>query len=313
MRRGWRPSLALVLGGALAGTLVLSLLGLIALRHLGPILGFRAAAIMLAFLIGIFTLVPWLLMLRLLLRPVRALADYAGQVRARPGHLPGTPDHFGTRELHEMGRSVMDMAAALRAREASVRSFADHVTHEVKGPVAVIRAATELLGDGGLSATDRALVAQIDTAAGRIEAQLAALHRVTAAREADHRGTTTLADLTLETSLSVTLDGADVTLPMTSDGLTAVLDNLLANATAHGATSVLLRATPTTLIVADDGPGVSEGNRARIFQPFFTTRRETGGTGMGLAIITALLRATGGTIALEAGDRGATFRIDWPG
>ena len=315
MSRRWRPALALVLGGALAGTLVLSLLGLIALRYLGPVMGFREAAATLALAIGSLTLIPWLLMLRLLLRPVRSLSVYAAQVRARPGHLPAAPDHFGTKELHEMGRSVIDMAATLQAREISVRGFADHVTHEVKGPVAAIRAAAELLSDGDLPEADRALVAQIDSAVRRIEEQLAALNRVTAARQADHRGVTRLADVSLDASLSVTVEGGDVPLPMTPEGVTAVLDHLISNAAAHGAGNVEVRAERrdgTILTVADDGPGISDGNRARIFEPFFTTRRDTGGTGMGLPIVAALLRATGGTIALQRADDGATFRIHWP-
>ena len=49
--------------------------------------------------------------------------------------------------------------------------------------------------------------------------------------------------------------------------------------------------------VADDGPGISTGNAAQVFEPFFTTRRDMGGTGMGLAIVQTLLLAHGGQIA----------------
>lgn len=73
MTRRWRPSLAFVLGGALAGTLALSFAGLVALRYLGPAIGFRHAAILLAVAITLATaLVGWLLV-RLLLRPILAL------------------------------------------------------------------------------------------------------------------------------------------------------------------------------------------------------------------------------------------------
>lgn len=315
MKRRWRPSLALVLGGALAGTLMLSLLGLIVLRYLGPAIGFKEAAALLALAIGALTLIPWVLMMRLLLRPVRALSEYAGQVRTHPGQLPPAPSHYGTRELRDMGRSVMDMAATLQARETSVRSFADHVTHEVKGPVAAIRAASELLSDGALDPADRKLVDQIDTAAQRIEDQLAALARVTAAREADHRGTTRLDALPLDTSLEVEVRGGNIDIPLAREGLMAVLDHMLANAADHGARQVTLsvrQGDGVTLTITDDGRGISAGNRDRVFQPFFTTRRDSGGTGMGLAIVSALLRANGGGIMLDPNGDGATFHLRWP-
>ena len=51
--------------------------------------------------------------------------------------------------------------------------------------------------------------------------------------------------------------------------------------------------------VSDDGPGISSGNKAQVFEPFFTTRRDSGGTGMGLAIVQTLLLAHGARITLE--------------
>ncbi|MQW88692.1 hypothetical protein GHJ82_18000 [Sinorhizobium saheli] len=58
---------------------------------------------------------------------------------------------------------------------------------------------------------------------------------------------------------------------------------------------------------------IPEGNRALIFQPFFSTRRDSGGTGMGLAITQAMLASHGGTIRLlETGGSGASFEISLP-
>ena len=64
------------------------------------------------------------------------------------------------------------------------------------------------------------------------------------------------------------------------------------------------------LDVADDGRGVSAANRERIFEHFFTTRREQGGTGLGLGIVRALLAAHGGRIELaDAAAPGTVFRL----
>ena len=72
------------------------------------------------------------------------------------------------------------------------------------------------------------------------------------------------------------------------------------------ATSVL------ELSVEDDGPGVSAANRERIFTPFFTTARERGGTGMGLAVVSSLVQAHDGSLSLEPSAQGARFVITLP-
>jgi len=311
----WRPSLALVLGGGLAGTLVLSLLGLVALRYLGPEIGFRRAAVLLALLIGLATAILGYLLIRLLMRPVRALAGYAGAVRSGRPTLP--PQQFGTQELGQLGAAVLDMSETLQRREASVRGFADHVTHELKTPVTAIRAAAELLQDSpDIGETDARLLHQIMGATGQMQAQLEALNQVTAARAPDHHGMCNLADLLpgLRSgfpALKLETDGQDIPLPLAGTGLALVLHHLLDNAGHHGAARVTLKATPGQLWVTDDGPGISPGNRTRIFAPFFTTRRESGGTGMGLAIVASLLAAHGHRIALEdaEGDRGQGARF----
>jgi two-component system, OmpR family, sensor kinase len=306
----------MVLGGALAATLALSFAGLVALRYLGPVTGFRYAAIGLAFAIGAATALLGWLMARLLLRPVTTLSEQAAALRRDPQHAIAPLTQYGTRELRDLAEGIAATAAALQNREAQVRSFTDHVTHELKTPVTAIKAAAELLSDGPLQPSDQRLVAQILGATDQLQTQLDALRRVTAARQPGHHGTCRLSDLDLQAEhpgLEVRLSGADVALPLAASGLRIVLGHLLGNAAQHGATRVDLTAAPlggtTVLTVADNGTGISPGNRDRIFQPFFTTTRETGGTGMGLTICANLLAAHGATIALLPSDNGARFAM----
>lgn len=323
MRRKWRPSLAFVLGGALCGTLLLSFSGLVAFRFLGPELGYRNAALLLALVITAATAVLGWLLVRLLLRPISALERFATQAVGHPAEPLSPPSQFGTRELGTTAQSVIDMADTLRNRESSIRSFSDHVTHELKTPVATLRAATELLRDDAtLSGENLRLVDQIGSAADQLEQQIDAMRQVARAREARHAGTTTLNGLRDGLrhdfpALDLRIDGGDVDIPIGPKGLLVVLRQLLSNAIEHGGKVVDLSAKhqdeKVVLLVRDDGQGISPGNAARVFDPFFTTKRDQGGTGMGLAIVRNTLRAHSADVSLHPASEGASFSICFEG
>jgi signal transduction histidine kinase len=57
---------------------------------------------------------------------------------------------------------------------------------------------------------------------------------------------------------------------------------------------------------------VPEADRERLFEPFFTSRRSEGGTGLGLPIARSLLAASGGTLELVESARGAAFQVTLP-
>ncbi|WP_166415790.1 sensor histidine kinase [Cochlodiniinecator piscidefendens] len=316
MMRSWRPSLILVLAGGLAGTLALSLAGIVALRYLGPEIGFRNAAIVLGLIITAATsLLGWLL-LRLLLRPILALQRYAAAVSFDSTSDAEVPAHFGTHELHQTSQNIIEMAETLRDREMTIRSFTDHVTHEIKTPVAAIKAAVELLEDGGkLSAEDLRIAREIDGAQNQIQSQLNALRAVAQARETRYIGICSLADLPRDIggTVSLSLDGAHIKIPLSCDGLNIVLRQLIQNAAEHGASQILLRAEELTdeirVCIIDNGYGVSHGNADRIFDPFFTTKREDGGTGMGLSIARNIIAAHHGKIFNIPYSDGAYFTI----
>ena len=228
----WRPALWMVLGGALVATLALSYAGLVALRYLGPEMGFRYAAVVLALGIGAATSLLGGLLVRLLLRPISTLSEQAAALRQDPQHILTPLPHYGTRELRDLADGITAMAAALQNREASIRSFTDHVTHELKTPVTAIRAAAELLSDGTLSPPDQRLLGQIIGATGQMQMQLDALRRVTAAREPGHHGTSRLSDLLADlradhADLALTVTGPDEDIPLAASGLRIVLGHLL--------------------------------------------------------------------------------------
>lgn len=311
----WRPSLAFVLGGALAGTLTIALLGLVLLRYLGPEIGFRNAATLIAIAIGLLTAVCAWLLVRLLLRPIKHLAQYAGDVR-RGDQEASPPRRFGTHEIRGMAASVIDMAEAFKTREATIRSYSDHITHELKNPVSTVIAASELLQDSDLTDADRNLVDQVENAAKQMNEQLDALRRVVRAREADYRGQSSLSDVLPSLrgkygNLEIDGLGQNESVPISADGFLLILDHMVSNADAHGATKVRIRAAPQSIEIRDNGQGIAEGDLDRIFEPLYTTRRDAGGTGMGLAIVRSILSAHGGVIEIVPDEDGAVFKIDF--
>lgn len=88
--------------------------------------------------------------------------------------------------------------------------------------------------------------------------------------------------------------------------------NLVENASKSGATEVVVSARVVTddeieLTVQDNGPGVPDEQRERIFNPFFTTREVGEGTGLGLFLCRKTLLASGGSIVLARSEFGARF------
>ncbi|MFJ6074156.1 ATP-binding protein [Streptomyces sp. NPDC093065] len=122
--------------------------------------------------------------------------------------------------------------------------------------------------------------------------------------------------------LTVTAGPEEVRLRLDPQRIRQVLDNLLANAAVHTPpgteVSVTVSATPgaARVSVADTGPGVPAADRDRIFDRFYRVdkarSRDRGGSGLGLSVAAALVRAHGGTIEL-GGEPGATvFTVTLP-
>jgi signal transduction histidine kinase len=64
--------------------------------------------------------------------------------------------------------------------------------------------------------------------------------------------------------------------------------------------------------VIDDGPGIPDDMRGRLFRPFATGHRDTGGRGLGLFVVRQAIRKLGGSIRVETSSSGTTFRLEFP-
>ena len=262
-------------------------------------------------------------------RPIEALSAASRRVAAGQGDVPETPQTAAV-EIRALYRDFRAMADAIARRSRYLRDFAAAVSHEFKTPLAGIRGATELLQDHqaemsegerqrflSIIAADTARLSQLVTRLldlaradmTRPEAGGAFDVRAPIIRVADALRNETLAiEVELQTGLP------PVTVPPRT--IEAVLTTLIDNSRQAGASRIIVQARGgtggVTLDIADNGRGVSKGDRARLFEPFFTSKREAGGTGLGLSIAKSLLSASQGEISLIDSDTGARFEVLLP-
>jgi signal transduction histidine kinase len=108
----------------------------------------------------------------------------------------------------------------------------------------------------------------------------------------------------------------DTPMRISDENAGIIFSNLADNALRHKSSTLdLSAARQDNLLVVkviDNGEGVSPNNRTQIFDSFFTTRRDSGGTGMGLAIVRAMLDAHGGAIRLLDSAQGTAFELTIP-
>jgi two-component system sensor histidine kinase KdpD len=227
-------------------------------------------------------------------------------------------------------------AEALRRSEEAKTALLRAVSHDLRSPLTAIRAATDGLSAASLSldeADRAALLATIDAEAKRLErlvGNLLDLSRLEAGAATPRREVWTLEDLVGRALADlgaaaerVSVSIADDLPPIRVDAtqIERVLVNLLENALKFSspADPVALSAqrgdAEVLVRIVDLGPGVEEGDRERLFQPF--ERGSTGGArpgaGLGLAIARGFARANDGAVWLEAGrDRGTSFVVSLP-
>jgi signal transduction histidine kinase len=259
-------------------------------------------------------------------RPIERLSAASRAVAAGGGEVPRTPRTAAV-EITALYEDFRAMAERIERRSGYLRDFAAAVSHEFKTPLAGIGGAVELLQDHFETMSPEERRRFLDNIAADSDRLAQLVTRLLDLARADMAAPETGVAADLAGPIGRAAQGAGIAvgvdlprgLPpvaVPDATLESVLDILLQNSRQAGAASarVSAAATPAAVIVVlvDDGPGVTEADRVRLFEPFFTSRRAEGGTGLGLPIARSLLAASGARIDLEPAPIGAAFRMTLP-
>lgn len=252
-----------------------------------------------------------------ILRPVRRLG--AGARRIAGGELSTRIDLAGDPDLDPIASSFNDMAGAVQARIARERRFSANVSHELRSPLTSVLGTAELLEGGRdrLPEREAGLVTVLVHQVRRMSHMLLDLLEISriSADDPPQWESADLAALCRDVAEQRGIDpsvvvGDEPIVRTDARRLERIIGNLIDNAQQHagGVVQVLIQrdAGAVRILVDDAGPGVDEGIRERLFEPF--TRGEspghTDGAGLGLAIVREQAVILGGDVTVEASPAG---------
>ncbi len=306
-------SLKVKLGVVIVATVVGTVLVLALGRRVGLQLELR---VLLAAVLGLLTVQ---VLARGMISPLRQMAA-AASAMAR-GEYDRRVRATSRDEVGDLARAFNAMAAELAGVERMRRDLVANVSHELRTPLGALQALLENLADG-VEPPDparlRTALAQTERL-GRLVDQLLDLSRMESGglplEPVDFGVRELLEQATRECSLAehpvrlkVCVQPGDLTATGDPERVHQVVANLLDNAVRHSPRDgrVWLSAHAedgrTTIEVADEGPGIAEGEAERVFERFYRAdaARNGGGSGLGLAIARWIVDAHGGAIRAEA-------------
>jgi signal transduction histidine kinase len=273
------------------------------------------------------------------LRPVETLRLGAEEITGRSGAEAGRrlPVPAGADEIHRLAVTLNGMLDRLAQARERQRRFVADAAHELRNPLAGMRTQLEVarrhpartdweeVSDDLLLDTDRLtrltndllLLARIDEAGETAEQRTGSPAPIPVLPVLDQ-----VAGRYREAPVPVRLrePPADLLVAIDPEDLHRVLTNLVDNAVRHARSAVWLAAEPRDaqilITVTDDGPGIPEADRDRVFDRFTrlddARAADDGGAGLGLAIVAELVRRAGGVVQLSAGTPGLQVEVLLP-
>ena len=248
------------------------------------------------------------------------------------------PDKYFAKELHELARSVNELALALANGEQWQKRLTSDIAHELRTPLASLQGIIDAMRDGFMKPDETNLKScgeEIERLHKLVEDlnMLSTIERDNLIlRKTDFDLSELLVaviqqflPLAHEKGLTITSDMDKAPVYADYDRLKQVFINILSNAvkyTDSGGVTVTVAqgARHWQVSIADTGIGIAETDLPHVFKRFYRSdksrNRGTGGAGIGLAISAAIVAAHGGTISVESangkadGNAGSIFRVD---
>jgi len=284
-----------------------------------------------------------LIIIEIGLRPLRRMGATAGQIAA--GDLSRRVDPATSKtEIGRLGLALNAMLSQIeaafgqsKASEQRLRRFIADASHELRTPLTSIRGYSEMLRRGAGESPadadlarrrieeesvrmstlvdDMLLIARLDQ--GRpLETKAVNLQAIARDAVDDARAVAPQRDITLNADEPIVVTGDDTRLRQ-------VVGNLMRNALVHTPPATPIEVAVTTedsvarMSVSDHGPGLRSDQLERIFEPFYradpSRSRDSGGAGLGLSIVNAVVVAHGGHVTVkETSGGGATFEVELP-
>jgi signal transduction histidine kinase len=264
------------------------------------------------------------------LSPVEEMRRRVAGITAsdRSARVPVPPSRDEVAQLATTMNAMLDRLAD--AAEAQRRFVAD-ASHELRSPLATIRAAHEIAAVHPDATDPSTVTSDVLAEVGRLERLVGDL--LFLARADEHSPPPQTADVDLDdlvtaeagrlrrtTGLEIVVRQIPVRVGGDAHQLARALRNLTDNAARHAAGQVELRVgrdgADAVIDVLDDGPGIPAADRERVFERFVrldaSRQRGAGGTGLGLAIAREIARAHGGDVVGVDADRGAHLELRLP-
>jgi signal transduction histidine kinase len=243
-------------------------------------------------------------------RPLSKLAS-AAAVAARGGTAPRVPEQ-GPEDVRRAATAFNAMTDQVTRTMESQRQLLSAVGHDLRTPITAMRINAEFVEDAD---TRERLEKNIEELQELTEAVLSAAKGVgwEQMRKVDLAALVESVCTDLEDLGKPVVWETHATAPLTCrpNEIRRTIRNLIENALAYGCRAdVHLNDLPEAyeVVVEDEGPGIAEGDRERVFEPFVrleTSRsNETGGSGLGLTLVKAIVQGHGGTVHLENREQG---------
>jgi len=261
------------------------------------------------------------------LRPVEQMRAAASELP--PGRrlpLPSAHD-----ELRSLAAALNALLARRDEATARLRRFTGDAAHELRSPVASIRVQAEVAVANPDPLLSHEVLVDVVLESERLSALVDGLLAL-ARSDAGEWPAAAPVDVAaaVRDAISRLPDGGPVVGTHLAPGacwveaapaeVDLVLDNLLRNAARHARARITVtvqsRASSVWLVVDDDGHGIAAPHREKVFDRFYRVQddrsRDSGGSGLGLALVAEVVRRRGGTVKVtESPEGGARFQVRW--